>query len=100
MPKIIKEVAFDGAQAKIERLGLRLLVNEVRNILTGFRLLVEEKKHANSGKEVRKFIDAEFARVGGWQNTVSGDIDWVKCKTVKARRSALASKFKFRSEAT
>ena len=30
MPKIIREVAFDGAEAKIERLGLQPLIDEVR----------------------------------------------------------------------
>ena len=86
MPKIVQEVAFDGAQTKIQRLGLEGLVDEIRAILSGFQLLIEEKKHANSGKEVRKCIDGEFARVGGWQNTVSGDIDWVKCKSVNGTK--------------
>jgi hypothetical protein len=86
MPKIVAEVPFDGAIAKIERLGLQQLINEVKKILTNFKLLVEESKHANSGQKVRELIDAEFIRVGGWQNTVTGDIDWVKCKTVNGSK--------------
>jgi hypothetical protein len=82
MPRIVLEKSFDGAETKIRRLGLEPIVDEIRRALSGFQLLVEERQHANSGMAVRKLIDAEFEKAGGWQNTVSGDIDWVKCKTV------------------
>src|SRR4051812_14083191 len=86
MPKIIREVAFDGAEAKIERLGLRPLIDEVKRILTGFQLLIEERINGNSGAGVRAFIDEQFRAVGGWENTVSGDIDWVKCKVLNGTK--------------
>ena len=44
MPKIVEEQSFDGAEALIDRLGLDELLAEVRGIITGFALLVEEKK--------------------------------------------------------
>jgi hypothetical protein len=86
MPKIVKEAAFDGAQAKIERLGLQGLVGEVKTILSSFQLLIAEETYGNSGAEVRELIDAEFRKVGGWTNTVSGDIDWVKCKIINGTK--------------
>jgi hypothetical protein len=82
MPKIVDEKPFDGATQKVERLGLQPLVAEVKSILTGFQLLLDETKHANSGEALRVLIDAEFEKAGGWTQKVTGDIDWVKCKIV------------------
>jgi len=35
---------------------------------------------------VRKLIDAEFARVGGWTKKQTGDIDWTKCLQINGTR--------------
>jgi hypothetical protein len=82
MPKIVEEVYYDGAQERIGRLGLASLVDEIRSALTGFQLLVKEQKDSNGGAAVRKLIDAQFDRLGGWTKKVSGDLDWIKCKVV------------------
>jgi hypothetical protein len=82
MPKIVEEVYYDGAQERIERLGLFPLVDEIRSALAGFALLIKEQKDSNGGAAVRKLIDEQFDRLGGWTKKVSGDMDWIKCKVV------------------
>ncbi len=82
MPTIHEEIAYDGAQKKIERLGLAPLLTEIRGILTGFPLTVKEERDANGAAIIREMIDARFAASAGWTKTVSGDIDWVKCKII------------------
>lgn len=66
MPRIVNRESYGGADVKIQRLGAQPLWDELERILTGFHLLVLEEKDSNSGKEVRKLIDAEFAKAGGW----------------------------------
>lgn len=73
MPKIVEEQSFDGAEALIDRLGLDDLLAEVRGIITGFALLVEEKKDSNGAAALRKMIDERFRAAGGWvKKTVRG----------------------------
>jgi len=86
MPKIVEEVYYDGAKERIGRLGLTPLVGEIRSALTGFQLLVKEKKDSNGGAAVRKLIDEQFDGLGGWTKKVSGDMDWIKCKVVNGTR--------------
>ena len=57
MPKIVDQKCFDGAEEKIVRLGLQSLIEEVRTLISGFRLLVEEQQDANGGATLRKQID-------------------------------------------
>jgi hypothetical protein len=85
MPKIVEEQAFDGAEALIDRLGLDELLAEVRGIITGFELLVEEKKDANGAGALRKVIDARFLAAGGWIKKTSGGVDWVKRQAINGR---------------
>jgi hypothetical protein len=96
MPIIVEEVAYDGALAKIERLGLSSLLQEVREILTGFRLEVLEKRNGNGGAAVREMIDAAFDATNTrpdstikWVKTVSGDVDWRKCRHIEGIRLCL-----------
>jgi hypothetical protein len=88
VPKITDEVPFGGAVEKIARLGLTPLHAELREILTGFQLLVLEERDANGGAAVRKMIDAEFeARLStGWRKAQTGAVDWTKCKVVNGTR--------------
>src|SRR5579863_3126126 len=86
MPQIVEEVYFVGTKERIGRLGLAPLVSEIRSALTGFQLLVREKKDSNGGAAVRKLIDRQFDKLGGWTKKVSGDIDWIKCKTINGTR--------------
>jgi len=86
MPQIVEEVYYDGAAERIERLGLSPLIDEIKSAITGFQLLVEERVDANGGAAVRKLIDAQFDKLGGWTRKVTGDIDWTKCKTVNGTR--------------
>jgi hypothetical protein len=54
--------------------------------VTGFQLLVQERVDTNGGAAVRKLIDEQFRKLGGWTRKVSGDLDWVKCKSVNGTR--------------
>ncbi|MBI4877509.1 MAG: hypothetical protein HY822_23005 [Acidobacteria bacterium] len=82
MPRIVHEEAYDGVREKAERLGLLGLIDQVRSILTGFTLLVEERKDANGAAALRKMIDSGFEATAGWSKQVTGSADWTKRKTV------------------
>ncbi|MGA2903987.1 MAG: hypothetical protein ABSD98_09155 [Candidatus Korobacteraceae bacterium] len=86
MPRIVEEIHYDGARERIERLGLTPLIDEIKAILTGFKLLVQEKPDTNGGAAVRKLLDARFEQAGGWTQKVSGGIDWTKCKVVNGTK--------------
>jgi hypothetical protein len=79
MPRIVEEIYYDGARERIERLGLGPLLEEVKNVISGFELRVHEKKDSNGGAAVRKMLDERFHSIGGWTRKVTGDIDWTKC---------------------
>jgi len=89
MPRIVETRTFGSADVKLQRLGMQPLWKELETILTGFQLLVREEKDANSGKEVRKLIDAEFTKAGGWTKKPTGGIDWTKCLTINGTRVCL-----------
>ncbi len=86
MPRIVEEIYYDGARERVERLGLTPLIDEIKAIVTGFKLLVQEKGDTNGGAAVRKLLDARFKQSGGWTQKVSGDIDWTKCKVVNGTK--------------
>lgn len=86
MPTIVEELPYDGAHERIDRLGLGPLLGEVRAVLTGFQLLVEERRDANGGAFVRKLLDDRFDQMGGWSKKVTGDVDWTKCQIVNGTR--------------
>ncbi len=46
--------------------------------VTRFQLLVQEAKHANGTRELRRIIDAGFTELGGWLKKPVGGIDWTK----------------------
>lgn len=95
MPTIVEEKTYDGVTEKIKRLGLGPLVNEIRDILTGFLLQVEEKRDANGGAAIRRLIDARFEEMKGWDKKVSGDIDWRKCYAVNGTSVCLGVEIQF-----
>jgi hypothetical protein len=86
MTKIAEEFFYDGAEEKIKRLGLTPLLEEIRSVLCGFSLQVLEERNKNSGGVLRQMIDKAFTSAGGWDNTASGDIDWIKCKTINGTK--------------
>lgn len=89
MPRIVDRRSYGGAETRIQRLGLTPLWNELETILTGFQLLIREEKDSNGGAAVRRRIDEEFARRGGWQRKQTGDVDWTKCRIVNGTRVCL-----------
>jgi hypothetical protein len=86
MPRIVEEIYYNGARERIERLGLAALVDEVKTIVSDFKLLVREEVDANGGAAVRKLIDARFEQSGGWDKRTAGDIDWTKCQRVNGTK--------------
>lgn len=78
----LEEIAYNGFYEKTRRLGLEVLLNEVREILRGFDLRVLEKKDANGGAALRELLDARFMAAKGWTKIQSGGVDWTKCHRV------------------
>jgi hypothetical protein len=78
MPVITETRDYNGFVARAKRLALDGLVAEAISTLTGFTLLVEERKEANGTRDLRKTIDAGFAQLGGWIKISSGGVDWAK----------------------
>lgn len=78
MPRL-EEIAYDGFYEKVKRLGLEEILKEARGILSGYELLVLEKKDSNGGAALREIIDERFAAAPGWKKKQTGDVDWTKC---------------------
>lgn len=95
MPTISEEHPCNGALEKIARLGLGDLYNELKQILTGFTLLVKEERDANGGAAVRKLIDAQFQAARGWTKKQTGDIDWTKCRTIDGAQVCIGVEVQF-----
>jgi len=86
MPKITHEKPYDGFEAKLKRLGMEPLMDELRAILTGFELRLLEEVDSNGGAAVRKLIDTRFTRAEGWTKKTTGGVDWTKCKQINGTR--------------
>jgi hypothetical protein len=95
LPRIDEEQPYNGALERIERLGLQPLIEELRQILTGFPLLVREAVDANGGAAVRRLIDEEFRRAGGWPGRTSGGTDWLKCLMINGIRVCIGVEIQF-----
>jgi len=95
MPMIVEEVAYNGADERIRRLGPVPLIEELRRALTSFKLLVKEERDANGGAAVRKLIDRQFEATRGWTKRTSGDVDWVKCCIVNGTRVCVGVEVQF-----
>jgi len=84
--KIVQEIPYNGAHRRIERLGLVPLVEEVRGILRNAKVRAKEQRHANSGKVLRKLLDAGFEQREGWSKKTSGASDWRKSQEIDGVR--------------
>ena len=78
MPRITHRLSYNGFEAKVERLNLTDLLDEVVSAVTSFDLRVEEEKYANGTRQIRQAIDAQFEAMGGWTKIASGGVDWSK----------------------
>jgi hypothetical protein len=94
MTRLIERKSYDGAEERLQRLGLQSLWNELEAILR-FKLLIEERRDANGGAAVRDMIDTAFIEAGGWKNLQTGGVDWTKCKTVNGTRVCLGVEIQF-----
>jgi len=79
MPKIIDIRAYDGFERKTQRLGLMAVLDEVKQLISGFEFLLAETRRGNGAVVLREMLDARFAAVPGWTIVKSGGIDWTKC---------------------
>ena len=95
MPRIAERRVYNGATERIARLALQPLWGELETILTGFQLLVKEKRDANGGAAVRAMIDAQFEKAGGWLKKQTGDVDWTKCVQIDGARVCLGVEIQF-----
>jgi hypothetical protein len=89
LPLISETKVYNGALARIERLGLKPVWLELQQALTGFTLLLAEQKDSNSGATVRRMIDAQLGSIEGWVKTTSGDVDWIKSRHLAQSRPCL-----------
>lgn len=95
MPRITEEKACNGAVERVKRLGLSPLLEQVRDILTHFTLLVKEERDANGGAAVRKIIDSRFEEAGGWNKKQTGGVDWTKCLPINGSRVCVGVEVQF-----
>ncbi|MBZ5495767.1 MAG: hypothetical protein LAP85_05145 [Acidobacteriia bacterium] len=91
----MNEIPYDGALERIERLGLNPILDQVRSLLTDFTLLVKEERDANGGAAVRKLIDAQFERAGGWTKKQTGGVDWTKCLEINGAKVCVGVEVQF-----
>jgi len=95
VPRITEEQPYNGVLERVTRLGLEPLLHELRAILIGFTLPVEERRDANGGAAVRKLIDKQFERAQGWTKKQTGDVDWTKCRSVNGTRVCVGVEVQF-----
>ena len=86
MAKINSVQPYDGAEKKIERLGLQPLVDEVMSLIRNTAILLSEQVEANGAAAIRELLDATFIKTKTWQSKKAGDVDWSKCKVVNGTR--------------
>lgn len=78
MPIVSNIYDYDGFAAKSTRLNLDSLVDEATDTLLRFELLIEESRHINGTRGIRRQIDEGFRLTGGWIQLTTGGIDWTK----------------------
>ena len=95
MPRIVEEKPYGGANERAGRIGLGPLLAEIRNIVTDFTLLIEERRDANGGAAVRKLIDSQFQKASGWKKVSSGEVDWTKCRAINGAKVCIGVEVQF-----
>jgi hypothetical protein len=85
VPVISHRHDYNGFLAKVERLGLASLVKEAEATLKSFLLHIDERRHVNATRGVRRQIDGAFAAIAGWTKITSGGIDWQKSSDTGTR---------------
>ena len=76
--KISKLKFYGGSREKVCRLGLAQLFLELQEILISVEIRILQEKQSNGAGVVREMIDKGFEESGGWIQSKSGDIDWIK----------------------
>jgi len=96
MPKITDRAYFDGALKRIVRLGLQSLWVELEGILSGFELLVAERRDANCSAEIRSILDERFRGTKGW--FPGRQVDWTKCQDLNRAKVGIGVEIQFSGE--
>lgn len=94
MPTIASLKTFNGTETKLNRLGLRPLWEELKEILTGFHLNIQERLHANSAVHTRHVLEHRFEMVTGWSRRRTGELYWSKHLTKNNSRVCLGVKIR------
>ncbi len=76
--KIARIKYYGGAREKVCRLGLSHLFLELQEILMSTEVRVFPEKQKNGAGAIRELIDASFKAFSEWDQSKSGDIDWIK----------------------
>lgn len=79
--KIINRIFYNGAEIKINRLGLLPLIQEIEEIIFKTEVFLLEQKNANGAAEIRKRLDKGFEDAKGWKQQKTGGVDWKKTLT-------------------
>ncbi len=56
---------------------------------------MKEARDANGGAAIRKLVDIQFEKAGGWAKKQTGDVDWMKCKIVNGTRVCIGVEIQF-----
>jgi hypothetical protein len=91
MAKIGSITTYDGAEKKMQRLGLQPLLEEVKSLVEATRIFVDERRREgstsfNGAAAIRELLDAKFHETKTWEPKKTGDVDWSKCKVVNGTR--------------
>ena len=91
MARIKSVKAYDGAENKMQRLGLQALVEEAKALVEATAISLLERKREgsesfNGAAAIRELLDASFKGTKSWEARKSGDVDWTKCKVVNGTR--------------
>jgi hypothetical protein len=76
--KITQMRFYDGAKDKLARLSLAPLFLELLEIVLRTEIHLEEKVHGNGAAYIRKQVDDQFEKAGGWKPKKTGGVDWKK----------------------
>lgn len=96
MFRITERMTYDGADHRIQRLGLGPIWGELTEILTGFRVVLRKGVQCCRGIEAE--IDKRF-RQRGWISQLPSGINWAKSLDVNTAKVCLGVRVKMTKSA-
>jgi hypothetical protein len=77
MPHIVDWKSYGGFERRVNQLGPAPALDELRELITGFRLSLDERKHGNAAVTIRETLDGRF-KSSNWTIIKSGEINWTR----------------------